>query len=318
MAEGLRKSSNTPTIFVGLLLVVLGFAGYYIERAHAVENPDSAGFGVRWDHQLHSGLGEFNCQVCHMDSKAGQSRLEACDECHIRQPARELGDPPRQRIVVSFSPEADEGADQPPNITAARAVEGLSKVIRVARVFDDHLLADVAIARDGDLDGLMESISGELARSVSAINGVRVSHLANQRETLHQTCIGCHGAVSEGPTECVDCHAGNRGNVSCGSCHGDTYAQLNSKAHQLVGCVSCHTDLEENAATDGAHPRAVPKMGDRADCLTCHCLNEVDDDCSATADPFKRRFVRREQLPRNRAKAYQAHMPEWHQDENDE
>lgn len=312
MAEAQRPKASSAgqpaaelrvwVIAAALALLVVGIAGYSIERAHALDKPDGAGFGVPWDHRTHAGLRQFNCQTCHHESEAGDTRMDRCGTCHRREPARAPGEPRVTRLVVSSS--------DPIAISALTKAGGA--VHRVVRVEPDALMIDVRATTEPEIERAKQWITDQIEATLPRAEKVRVTVVPTQRQAQHQSCLGCHNATSEGPTECAGCHSGVRGTESCGTCHHETLEQLRAGPHELVSCASCHTDLEGNEAPEhgGAHPGPVPSADDRADCLTCHCLSSAGEGCAGEAHPFKRRLIRPDQLPRGEATAEQGHSPD--------
>jgi len=144
-------------------------------------------------------------------------------------------------------------------------------------------------------------------------------------EAFHAKCIGCHEAVSEGPTDCRDCHAqsfvGPHGSVAwnhrehsrqmdmeCSDCHhkdlpeskvkkgdesgeaGDGYIRVAKTDGDYRPCSECHEPLEEmtvNMAT------GIVEHGEEThfDCDYCHTVDDPQvgvrycQDCHAGIDP---------------------------------
>lgn len=82
-----------------------------------------------------------------------------------------------------------------------------------------------------------------------------------RRIAFHKKCIGCHGAVKEGPMSCRDCHA-QKLLAEGGATHFDHIKYANE--HNLV-CLSCHEE----------HKNAVVKGKEWDDCQSCHKESHV-------------------------------------------
>lgn len=79
---------------------------------------------------------------------------------------------------------------------------------------------------------------------------------SDRRVVFHKKCVGCHGAVKEGPVACRDCHT-QKLLAEGGATRFDHIAYANE--HNLV-CISCHTE----------HKDAVVKGEEWDDCASCH------------------------------------------------
>jgi len=110
--------------------------------------------------------------------------------------------------------------------------------------------------------------------------------VVGQRRALHTKCAGCHGAMSQGPTDCVGCHQANRGTEACLSCHQGVREKMVS--HESVACAACHTTLEGRTSDEG-HQGAVPPAEAKAQCLDCH--GDAEDAAGFPVRRFERRGV---------------------------
>lgn len=96
------------------------------------------------------------------------------------------------------------------------------------------------------------------------------SKAGDRRAALHGSCVGCHQAASQGPTECAGCHERPATSTTeCARCHRPSFEQLSSGEHAQVACASCHSELEDNLEGD-EHPRPVPRAATQQQCLACH------------------------------------------------
>lgn len=317
---------------ITIVLLAIGALGYYIECAQAEQMPDVVGFGVPWSHELHARLAapEFNCKNCHHQSTSSDVEMSSCDTdgCHLRGPAMEAGIPRLARLKATFVVELSQRE------TAIEAVSiSLRQSPRVHRIFgtrsepatvevsDDEdrgeqqqeppprvsieLVVDVLDRGDEPAAEMSSTVGSMIENSSQLIESVRVSTVPTQRLALHRTCIGCHNAKQQGPREeCAECHADNRGNASCGSCHEEILAQLGEGAHKLVSCSACHSRDAMELVGEASHVVEVPIARMRQDCLSCHGAPEGED---PTGFPQKR--LSNDQLPAVRATAYQAHRP---------
>lgn len=107
-----------------------------------------------------------------------------------------------------------------------------------------------------------------------------------QRAALHSSCVGCHNAAKQGPTDCAGCHSEHRGNARCGSCHEETVAAYSKGGHASLSCAACHTKLEDNL-DNGTHPRAVPSVKSSRACRSCH--EQASDLAGFPAKRFEKR-----------------------------
>jgi hypothetical protein len=290
-----RKIQLGLLLAVAGVLIVVGIVG---TANRAEGTPDvviqTRYGGVKWNHELHARLPDFNCQVCHHDAKTGTTNPAGCNECH-----KKPGEKP---------PEGQEKAT-----TAMKAYH--------AKCIGCHQAVEKGPVTCAECHDRAEQAGGGAKGFQTPYGAVAFDH---DRHTGYGDCFDCHheakeggefgvcgdchkhpGEKSNGPSgmlayhkNCIECHvAAQKGPAGCRECHAkpaamaepdvkkltaddgpetsildhlvDTYPpyEFNHKEHAedfTDGCADCHHEVSDVEVV--------------ASCRACHNTKKESED----------------------------------------
>ena len=80
-----HKIQAEVLLAVAVILIAIGAVCMAVRPDEQPDQTISTPYGdVKWNHDLHARLKEFNCQVCHHEARPGTTNPDSCTDCHKR------------------------------------------------------------------------------------------------------------------------------------------------------------------------------------------------------------------------------------------